>query len=151
MNRIDIENSKPELQLFSRGALGLGVLAGVCFAVSRLLVYIRWVGNLESIAAWTPLVVVTWALFCVDLRLKRAGLQRLRGGSTILLVGPLFAFGRGRLDVIGALLYFVPLALAYVKVLPALDAAVASSPEHQAIIAALAKSERAPGEEPDRS
>lgn len=69
-------------------------------------------------------------------RVHGVQLKQARG----VLLGPLFAYGFGRVGELGVALYLAVIAVAYWKALPSFEAA-APSPEVQHVIRALADEE----------
>jgi hypothetical protein len=55
----DYNGTKTLVLVGSAGILGYGLLA---YVLSFAVRYISWVGNLESIATWSPIILIFWLL-----------------------------------------------------------------------------------------
>lgn len=131
----------PELRFFLVGSAGLSAIALLSFCLSFAVEYVSFLGRLESIAFWTPLVVLGLGLASLAMWVHRVHGVQLKQARGVLLLGPVFAYGMGRVGELGAALYLAAMAVAYWKALPHFEAAEAPSPEVQQVIRALAEQE----------
>ncbi|MDP3238469.1 MAG: hypothetical protein Q8N26_37085 [Myxococcales bacterium] len=131
----------PELRFFLFGSAGLSAIALLSFCLSFAVEYVSFLGRPDSIAFWTPLVVVGLGLASLAMWVHRVHGVRLKQAGGVLLLGPIFAYGMGRVGELGAALYLAAMAVAYWKALPYFEAAEAASPEVQQVIRALAEQE----------
>ena len=129
----------PELRFFLLASAALSALALVSFLGSFLVDHISFVGRLDAIAFWTPLVVLGLGLACLAMWVQRVYAVRLKQAAGVVLLGPVFAYGVGRVGEVGAALYLVAMAVAYWKVLPHFEAEVTLSPEAQSVLRAIAE------------
>lgn len=131
----------PELRFFLVGSAGLSAIALLSFGSSFAVEYVRYLGRLDSIAFWTPLVVIGLGLASLAMWVHRVHGVQLKQARGVLLLGPVFSYGMGGVGELGAALYLAAMAVAYWKALPHFEAAEAQRPEVQQVIRALAEQE----------
>jgi hypothetical protein len=116
-----------KLFLLVNGALVAYGLAAL--ALSTVTSHISNVGDLASIAYWTPLAMIFWTLSIGALVASDRGANLSPKFMGVFLFGPIFAYGYGRVGELGALLYVaLPLLAAYGVIRSERQARAAAAP-----------------------
>lgn len=101
------------VRLVALGAVGLLAYGLLAYALSFAFSYLSWVGAPLAIAKWTPLMVFLWCLSGMALAGIDRGAPLSDKFAGVYVLGPVLAFVFGKVDVLGAALYFVPPAVTF--------------------------------------
>lgn len=102
--------------IFLLGAGGLVAYGGLAFGLSFAVERIAWIGNLRSVAAWTPVVLVLWGASALGLRAIERGAPLAPAFGGVFLLGPVLAYMFGRVGLVGAALYTIVPAIALQRI-----------------------------------